>query len=37
MEITNTASQPFKKCLLDIVGPLVETLSKNRYISSRMN
>jgi len=32
MEITTTARHPFEKCALDIVGPLTETVSGNRYI-----
>jgi hypothetical protein len=32
MEITTTAHQPFEKCCLDIVGPLTETQSGNKYI-----
>ena len=32
MEITTTASHPFEKCSLDIVGPLVESESGNKYI-----
>jgi hypothetical protein len=32
MEITTTASYPFEKCSLDIVGPLPETKMGNRYI-----
>jgi hypothetical protein len=32
MEITTTASQPFEKCCLDIVGPLRETQARNKYI-----
>jgi hypothetical protein len=32
MEITTTASKPFEKCALDIVGPLPETTKGNRYI-----
>jgi hypothetical protein len=31
-EITSTASQPFEKCCLDIVGPLTETQKGNTYI-----
>jgi hypothetical protein len=32
MEITTTARQPFQRCALDIVGPLTETTSGNKYI-----
>ena len=32
MEITTTAKSPFERCALDIVGPLTETTSGNRYI-----
>jgi transposase InsO family protein len=32
MEITTTARHPFEKCALDIVGPLTETVSGNKYI-----
>jgi hypothetical protein len=32
MEITTTASHPFEKCSLDIVGPLIESESGNKYI-----
>jgi hypothetical protein len=32
MEITSTAEHPFEKCALDIVGPLMETISGNKYI-----
>ena len=32
MEITTTASQPFEKCCLDIVGPLTETQTGNKYL-----
>jgi hypothetical protein len=32
MEITTTARHPFEKCALDIVGPLTETMSGNKYI-----
>lgn len=32
MEITTTASRPFEKCCIDIVGPLTETQSGNKYI-----
>jgi hypothetical protein len=32
MEVTTTASKPFKKCALDIVGPLPETTKGNKYI-----
>jgi len=32
MEITTTAKNPFEKCALDIVGPLTETMSGNKYI-----
>jgi hypothetical protein len=32
MEITTTASHPFEKCSLDIVGPLPTTKLGNRYI-----
>jgi hypothetical protein len=32
MEITTTARYPFEKCALDIVGPLTETASGNKYI-----
>jgi transposase InsO family protein len=32
MEITSTAEHPFERCALDIVGPLTETTSRNKYI-----
>jgi transposase InsO family protein len=32
MEITSTARHPFEKCALDIVGPMTETETGNRYI-----
>jgi hypothetical protein len=32
MEITTTARHPFEKCLLDIVGPMTETMLGNKYI-----
>lgn len=32
MAITTTASKPFEKCFLDIVGPLPVTESENKYI-----
>ena len=32
MEITSTAKQPFERCALDIVGPLTESTSGNKYI-----
>jgi hypothetical protein len=32
MEVTTTASQPFKKCALDITGPLVKSILKNKYM-----
>jgi len=32
MKITTTARQPFEKCALDIVGPMTETMSGNKYI-----
>ncbi len=32
MQITSTSSEPFEKIVLDIVGPLVTTLSGNTYI-----
>jgi hypothetical protein len=32
MKVTTTATQPFKKCCLDIVGPLTETQTGNNYI-----
>ena len=32
MEITSTAKQPFERCSLDIVGPLTESTSGNKYI-----
>ena len=32
MEITTTAKHPFEKCALDIVGPMTETNSGNKYI-----
>jgi len=32
MVITSTSSEPFEKLSLDIVGPLVTTLSGNTYI-----
>jgi transposase InsO family protein len=32
MEITTTARHPFERCALNIVGPLTETTSGNKYI-----
>jgi hypothetical protein len=32
MEITTTARHTFGKCALDIVGPMTETMSGNKYI-----
>ena len=32
MEITTTARHPFEKCALDIVGPMTETMSGNKYV-----
>jgi hypothetical protein len=32
MEVTTTASKPFEKCSLDVVGPLPETKKGNKYI-----
>jgi hypothetical protein len=32
MEITSTAEHPFERCALDIVDPLTETTSRNKYI-----
>lgn len=32
MVITTTASKPFERCFLDVVGPLPETESGNKYI-----
>jgi transposase InsO family protein len=32
MEITTTARHPFEKCALDIVSPMTETMSGNKYI-----
>jgi len=32
MEITTTARHPFEKCTLDIVGPMTDTVSGNKYI-----
>jgi hypothetical protein len=32
MEITTTAKNPFEKCALDIIGPMTETMSGNKYI-----
>ena len=32
MEITTTAKHPFERCALDIVGPMTETVSENKYI-----
>ena len=32
LKITSTASKPFEKCFLDIVGPLVLTENGNKYI-----
>jgi transposase InsO family protein len=32
MEITSTAKHPFERCALDIVGPLTETVARNKYI-----
>jgi len=31
MKITSTARHPFEKCALDIVGPMTETMSGNKY------
>jgi len=31
-EIATTARYPFERCALDIVGPMTETLSGNKYI-----
>jgi hypothetical protein len=37
-EIKGTASQPFEKCALDIVGPLVKSSSRiDTHISGRTN
>jgi len=33
MEITTTTRYPFERCALDIVGPMTETLSGNKYIT----
>jgi len=32
MEITTTAKHPFEKCALDIVSPMTEMISGNKYI-----
>jgi len=32
MQITMTAERPFEKCYLDVVGPLLVTLQRNKYI-----
>ena len=32
MEITSTAERPFERCALDIVGPMTETVSGNKYV-----
>ena len=32
MEIMTSARRPFEKCALDIVGPMTETVSGNKYI-----
>jgi len=32
MEITTTARHPFEKCALDIIGPMTEIMSGNKYI-----
>jgi hypothetical protein len=32
MKVTTTATQPFKKCCFDIVGPLTDTQTGNNYI-----
>jgi hypothetical protein len=32
METTSTARRPFEKCALDVVGPITETKSGNKYI-----
>ena len=32
MEIMFTATHPFERCALDIVSPLTETTSRNKYI-----
>ena len=32
MEITTTARHPFEKCALNIVGPMTETMSGNKYV-----
>ena len=32
LEVTSTASKPFEKCFLDIVGPLVLTENGNKYM-----
>ena len=37
MEITTTAEHPFERCALDIVGPLTETASRNKYILTFLN
>jgi hypothetical protein len=34
LEVTTTATYPFEKCSLDIVGPLVESESGNKYIQT---
>jgi transposase InsO family protein len=31
MEITTTVRHPFERCALDVVGPLPETASRNKY------
>ena len=31
-QITTTARHPFERCALDIVGPMTETMSGNKYI-----
>jgi hypothetical protein len=32
MHITTTARHPFERCALEVVGPLPETASRNKYI-----
>jgi len=32
MEITTTDRHPFEKCALDIVGPMMKTMSGNKHI-----
>ena len=32
MEITSTAKRPFERCSLDIIGPMTETDSGNKYV-----